>query len=102
VKKEKPEPPPWSAPKLNPNTPSPIFGGSTGGLLRKAQVRRCAGVAGSHAKGAEKNNPKPKRLWQIVKSAEQGGDRAARSPGTGAPAVLTEGSGREMRGVTLG
>jgi len=29
----------WSAPKLNPNTPSPIFGGSTGGLLRKAQVR---------------------------------------------------------------
>jgi len=38
VKKEKPEPPPWSAPKLNPNTPSPIFGGSTGGLLRKAQV----------------------------------------------------------------
>ena len=30
----------WTAPKLNPNTPSPIFGGSTGGLLRKAQVRR--------------------------------------------------------------
>lgn len=30
---------PWTAPKLNPNTPSPIFGGSTGGLLRKAQVR---------------------------------------------------------------
>ena len=29
---------PWSPPKLNPNTPSPIFGGSTGGLLRKAQV----------------------------------------------------------------
>lgn len=28
----------WTAPKLNPNTPSPIFGGSTGGLLRKAQV----------------------------------------------------------------
>ena len=25
-------------PKLDPNTPSPIFGGSTGGLLRKAQV----------------------------------------------------------------
>ena len=40
-------PAPWTAPKLNPNTPSPIFGGSTGGLLRKAQVRwraiaRCA------------------------------------------------------------
>ena len=32
-------PAPWTAPKLNPNTPSPIFGGSTGGLLRKAQVR---------------------------------------------------------------
>ncbi|CAL6424827.1 unnamed protein product [Bathycoccus prasinos] len=30
--------PAWSAPKLDPNTPSPIFGGSTGGLLRKAQV----------------------------------------------------------------
>merc|ERR550514_1534122 len=28
----------WSAPELDPNTPSPIFGGSTGGLLRKAQV----------------------------------------------------------------
>merc|ERR1719238_136964 len=29
---------PWSVPVLDPNTPSPIFGGSTGGLLRKAQV----------------------------------------------------------------
>lgn len=28
----------WRAPTLNPDTPSPIFGGSTGGLLRKAQV----------------------------------------------------------------
>ena len=36
---EKKEEAPWSPPKLNPNTPSPIFGGSTGGLLRKAQVR---------------------------------------------------------------
>jgi len=35
---EKKEEAPWSPPKLNPNTPSPIFGGSTGGLLRKAQV----------------------------------------------------------------
>ena len=33
-------PAPWSPPTLDPNTPSPIFGGSTGGLLRKAQVRR--------------------------------------------------------------
>ena len=33
---------PWTAPKLDPNTPSPIFGGSTGGLLRKAQVRNVA------------------------------------------------------------
>jgi len=32
------EPKPWVAPTLDPNTPSPIFGGSTGGLLRKAQV----------------------------------------------------------------
>lgn len=30
--------PAWTAPTLDPNTPSPIFGGSTGGLLRKAQV----------------------------------------------------------------
>ena len=29
----------WTEPTLNPDTPSPIFGGSTGGLLRKAQVR---------------------------------------------------------------
>ena len=42
---EKKEEAPWSPPKLNPNTPSPIFGGSTGGLLRKAQVRRGPGRA---------------------------------------------------------
>merc|ERR1711933_710941 len=29
---------PWVQPTLDPSTPSPIFGGSTGGLLRKAQV----------------------------------------------------------------
>uniref|UniRef100_A0A7S4X4Y3 Photosystem I reaction center subunit II, chloroplastic n=1 Tax=Mesostigma viride TaxID=41882 RepID=A0A7S4X4Y3_MESVI len=28
----------FTPPALDPNTPSPIFGGSTGGLLRKAQV----------------------------------------------------------------
>jgi len=28
----------WKVPELNPDWPSPIFGGSTGGLLRKAQV----------------------------------------------------------------
>jgi photosystem I subunit 2 len=28
----------FTPPSLNPDTPSPIFGGSTGGLLRKAQV----------------------------------------------------------------
>jgi len=31
-------PAPWSPPTLDPTSPSPIFGGSTGGLLRKAQV----------------------------------------------------------------
>eukprot|EP01024_Parvocaulis_polyphysoides_P006863 TRINITY_DN119_c0_g2_i1.p2 TRINITY_DN119_c0_g2~~TRINITY_DN119_c0_g2_i1.p2 ORF type:complete len:190 (-),score=35.93 TRINITY_DN119_c0_g2_i1:220-789(-) len=31
-------PAPFTAPTLDPNTPSPIFGGSTGGLLKKAQV----------------------------------------------------------------
>jgi hypothetical protein len=33
-------------PPLDPNTPSPIFGGSTGGLLRKAQVRTQGGAGG--------------------------------------------------------
>ena len=37
-KTEKSEAAPWSPPSLDPNTPSPIFGGSTGGLLSKAQV----------------------------------------------------------------
>merc|ERR1712039_550463 len=32
------EPATWSPPKLDTKTPSPIFGGSTGGLMRKAQV----------------------------------------------------------------
>jgi len=32
------EPKEFVPPTLDPNTPSPIFGGSTGGLLRKAQV----------------------------------------------------------------
>jgi hypothetical protein len=40
-KKVKEEPVPFVPPPLNPNTPSPIFGGSTGGLLRK--VGRCTG-----------------------------------------------------------
>lgn len=44
-KKEKKEPEPFTPPQLDPNTPSPIFGGSTGGLLRKAQVR----IAGQYA-----------------------------------------------------
>lgn len=37
--KKEEEPKPFKAPALDPSTPSPIFGGSTGGLLRKAQVR---------------------------------------------------------------
>ncbi|KAG2488685.1 hypothetical protein HYH03_012686 [Edaphochlamys debaryana] len=32
------EKPAWTAPTLNPDTPSPIFGGSTGGILRNAQL----------------------------------------------------------------
>lgn len=35
---EKAAEPEFVPPALDPNTPSPIFGGSTGGLLRKAQV----------------------------------------------------------------
>nr|GEZ34112.1 photosystem I reaction center subunit II, chloroplastic-like [Tanacetum cinerariifolium] len=34
----KPAPVGFTPPELDPNTPSPIFAGSTGGLLRKAQV----------------------------------------------------------------
>jgi len=37
-KKVEEEPKEFVPPVLDPNTPSPIFGGSTGGLLRKAQV----------------------------------------------------------------
>lgn len=33
------KPAPFKPPTLDASTPSPIFGGSTGGLLRKAQVR---------------------------------------------------------------
>mmetsp|Transcript_27157 Transcript_27157/g.46821 ORF Transcript_27157/g.46821 Transcript_27157/m.46821 type:complete len:204 (-) Transcript_27157:819-1430(-) len=36
--KAKPAAVPFSVPTLNLSTPSPIFGGSTGGLLRKAEV----------------------------------------------------------------
>ncbi|EFN55295.1 hypothetical protein CHLNCDRAFT_35549 [Chlorella variabilis] len=32
------EPKPWAPPALDASAPSPIFGGSTGGLLRQAQV----------------------------------------------------------------
>eukprot|EP01023_Acetabularia_acetabulum_P060549 TRINITY_DN727_c0_g1_i2.p2 TRINITY_DN727_c0_g1~~TRINITY_DN727_c0_g1_i2.p2 ORF type:complete len:192 (-),score=33.64 TRINITY_DN727_c0_g1_i2:196-771(-) len=38
AEKSIPAPAPFTAPTLDPNTPSPIFGGSTGGLLKKAQV----------------------------------------------------------------
>lgn len=39
TKEKKQEKKPWSAPTLDSSWPSPIFGGSTGGLMRKAQVR---------------------------------------------------------------
>lgn len=35
---KKDEKKPFTPPSLDPSTPAPIFGGSTGGLLRKAQV----------------------------------------------------------------
>merc|ERR1712060_576317 len=37
VQAETKEKPPWTPPVLDQKMPSPIFGGSTGGLLRKAQ-----------------------------------------------------------------
>merc|ERR1712157_33314 len=37
-KKAKKEEEPWVQPTLDPSMPSPIFGGSTGGLLQKAKV----------------------------------------------------------------
>ena len=43
----------FTPPVLDPNTPSPIFGGSTGGLLRKAQVRWVVlGATGRNALGS--------------------------------------------------
>ena len=50
--KKKAPPPPWKEPVLDADTPSPIFGGSTGGLLRKAQVGSARGrgsISESHA-----------------------------------------------------
>jgi photosystem I subunit 2 len=38
TKEAEPAPAGFVPPQLDPSTPSPIFGGSTGGLLRKAQV----------------------------------------------------------------
>jgi photosystem I subunit 2 len=38
TKEAKKEKAPWKPPSLDPSSPSPIFGGSTGGLLRKAQI----------------------------------------------------------------
>lgn len=37
---KKEEKKPWSPPPLDSSWPSPIFGGSTGGLMRNAQVKR--------------------------------------------------------------
>ena len=39
---KKDEKKPFTPPSLDPSTPAPIFGGSTGGLLRKAQVLKSA------------------------------------------------------------
>src|SRR5947209_4586774 len=57
-KEEKKEKAPFKAPALDPSTPSPIFGGSTGGLLRKAQVLldsaklRCCGTAANSSEAS--------------------------------------------------
>ena len=76
----------WSAPKLNPNAPSPIFGGSTGGLLRKAQVgvetRTTRFRAGSIALDRSRDTPRP--CDRAIggsgarRAREKGGEREAR------------------------
>jgi hypothetical protein len=64
----------FSAPTLNPDTPSPIFGGSTGGLLRKAQVRNRIGGA--------RRGPDPGLRLQQHPARVAGGPRPpGRTPG---------------------
>ena len=55
VRAEGEAPAKWAPPALDANTPSPTFGGSTGGLLRKAQVRSL---------GREKPRKAPRRGQQ--------------------------------------
>ncbi|KAH0994265.1 hypothetical protein GBA52_005748 [Prunus armeniaca] len=43
----------FTPPELDPTTPSPIFGGSTGGLLRKAQEEEFYVITWGVSKGAD-------------------------------------------------
>ena len=68
-------------PQLNPNTPSPIFGGSTGGLLRKAQVRR-ASITGKISLGGQ-------RILRAPRSPGLPPDRARSAAELGSTRALT-------------
>ena len=47
----------FQPPALDPSTPSPIFGGSTGGLLRMAQVRVSLAVEQATQAARMRTNP---------------------------------------------
>ena len=72
---------PWTPPTLDSSTPSPIFGGSTGGLLRKAQVR-------GHGEGArEGGNGRRAGVARGAGEREQRGKRVSLA-GAGAGVVV--------------
>ncbi|CDY22079.1 BnaA09g01080D [Brassica napus] len=65
----------FTPPQLDPNTPSPIFAGSTGGLLRKAQVEEFYVITW--------NSPK-EQIFEMP---------------TGGAAIMREGVGQNMRSI---
>ena len=56
----------FTPPVLDPNTPSPIFGGSTGGLLRKAQVSVSCEGASSDPQPWRALQPPPPPPWRCA------------------------------------
>ncbi len=79
---KKAEKAPWVMPTLNTETPSPIFGGSTGGLLRKAQASwRVQAAAIGQLNAPRRHQPEP---WGA--SAGVAGRRLQSRPWTSSPA----------------
>ena len=76
------EKPKWTEPTLNPDTPSPIFGGSTGGLLNAAKVRGPdprikAGLAGAVGAGVASGRPGTLAPTSPGAGRVRGGQRSA-------------------------